>query len=229
VSDDWLLASFLEEDMSPSAAVHNQQAARSSSEKNVQLFEMMCWMSHPMFVPSKKLWTRLKCEDARVYHDRDQYGSRRSSVDADLDFFNPMNLDRFVHLYWERWHFNGPIVHKATFDINTASTEMIFAFALTGAFMSNDEADVTGARSWLDIVEELVFRHPLLSEHPVSPTCEGQSMSLRERLELIQAALMISVLQNWEGSEVSRKRIRRSRFSSVIFVSMPRASKPWVL
>ncbi|KIW63366.1 hypothetical protein, variant [Phialophora macrospora] len=220
MSDNWLLASFLEEDdMPPSTAYHNQQAARRSSEKNAQLFEMMCWMSHPMFVPSKKLWTRLQCEDARVCYDHNRHGSRPLSVDADLDFFNPMNLDRFVHLYWERWHFNGPIVHKATFDINAASPEMIFAFALTGAFMSNDEADVAGARSWLDVVEEVVFQHPLLSEHPVAPTCEGQVMSLRERLELIQAALLISVLQNWEGSEASRRRIRRSRFSSVIFAA----------
>ncbi|ETI26745.1 hypothetical protein G647_10190 [Cladophialophora carrionii CBS 160.54] len=196
-----------------------QRSAERSSGKKVQLFEMMRWISQPMFAPSKKLWTRLQHEDARVYCDRSRCESQTLSLDADLDFFNPVNLDRFVQMYWERWHFSGPTVHKATFDINVAGTKTIFAFTLTRAFMSNEEADVAGARSWLDVAEELIFQRPLLSEHPEAPDFQGGVMSLRDRLDLIRAALLICVLQHWEGSEASRKRIRRSRLSSIIFAT----------
>jgi hypothetical protein len=41
----------------------------------------------------------------------------------------------------------------------------------------------------------------------------------RNRVQALQAAYMVCLYQNWEGSDASKRRIRRYRFAALVSVS----------
>lgn len=83
--------------------------------------------------------------------------------------------------------------------------------------MSPDEEDTRNVRLWFNCVEEASFadddfnRDPLLPFEPTRDT---------PKLQALQAAYMVCLYQNWEGTDTSKKRIRRHRFSTVLSVSL---------
>lgn len=49
-----------------------------------------------------------------------------------LQFFSPVNLRRFLDLYWAIWHPNVNLVHRPTFDYVSAKPTVLAAMALIG-------------------------------------------------------------------------------------------------
>lgn len=49
-----------------------------------------------------------------------------------LEFFSPMNVRKFLELYWTIWHSNVNLVHRPTFDPATASPTLLAAMAVMG-------------------------------------------------------------------------------------------------
>lgn len=57
-----------------------------------------------------------------------------------------------------------------------------------------------------------------------TPVFGGQALdhqSHKGMVEAIQAAYIVCLYQNWEGSDASRRRIRRYRFSNLVSVCSP--------
>jgi hypothetical protein len=42
----------------------------------------------------------------------------------------------------------------------------------------------------------------------------------RRKIQALQAAYMVCLYQNWEGTDASKRRIRRYRYSTVVSVSL---------
>jgi hypothetical protein len=81
-------------------------------------------------------------------------------------------------------------------------------------------------RLLLDTIETCVFSFPALSDEYDLPGRrhvkheEGDSLKLqRHRLEELQGAYLMVVLQYWSGNLIARKRARQQRFSRVVAVS----------
>lgn len=71
---------------------------------------------------------------------------------------------------------------------------------------------------WFNCVEEAVFADEDFNRDPVSPFHPVRD---RQKMQALQAAYMVCLYQNWEGTDASKKRIRRHRFSTVVSVSWP--------
>jgi hypothetical protein len=93
--------------------------------------------------------------------------------------------------------------------------------------VSPNPIDAATAKRWFDCVEEIVFNdRDFYDSSPTSspgdPVKEERS---RGNLQALQAAYIVCLFQNWEGTDASKRRIRRYRYSNVVAVSLGRISK----
>lgn len=71
---------------------------------------------------------------------------------------------------------------------------------------------------WYNCIEEIVFRdEDFNSDFPCDP--RGGLAALQRKVQALQAAYMVCLYQNWEGTDASKSRVRRSRFATLISVS----------
>jgi hypothetical protein len=160
-----------------------------------------------------------------------------------LQFFSPPRFAKFIELYWSVWHPNVNILHRPTFD--PASTKSILlacmvlignhphspasvqraCLTLLGACVSPDLVDNEDAKMWFNCVEEMVFTDddfcrdvdPLAGSDITLPI---NNLANRRKLQALQAAWIICLIQNWEGTDASKRRVRRHRFSTVVSVGI---------
>lgn len=184
----------------------------------IEISQMMSWLSHPYMAHSKAIWDAIQQVERADADSSGTSAAKSTQGKGYIEFFNPFNLELFLYSYWNRWSFNCPIIHKSSFDLATAPSSLIFVLVLTGALMSTNPEHSSNAKLWLDAAEETVFRDPFLAGDSRGISEEDSEDSLQEKLRTLQGALLICVLQNWEGSNAARKRIRRQQYSAVVFV-----------
>lgn len=133
-----------------------------------------------------------------------------------VQFFSPPNIKKYLLFFWSFWYPNCPIIHKPTFDIHNAPHTLLVPMLLIGASLSPDESVKRNAKLWFSSAEEMAFAE----EHfQYSITTRGENHPpKRKTLQALQAAYLICLLQNWEGDNNSKQRIRCYRYSMVIAV-----------
>lgn len=150
-------------------------------------------------------------------------------------FFSSTNLRRFLELYWAIWHPNVNFVHRPTFNPAGCKSILLASMALigkcrsfsagssltvAGACVSPDPADNEDAKTWFNCVEEMVFiDDDFCSDTLSTDTAPFNPPSNRRKIEALQAAYMVVLYQNWEGTDASKRRMRRYCFSNVVSVS----------
>ncbi|KAK4160083.1 hypothetical protein QBC43DRAFT_293281 [Cladorrhinum sp. PSN259] len=134
-----------------------------------------------------------------------------------LQFFTPSRFAKFIELYWAVWHPNVNFLHKPTFDPTTTKSILLAGMALIGACVSPDPVDNEDAKMWFNCVEEMVFTDDDFCRD-VEPEITSQISILasRRKLQALQAAVVVCLYQNWEGTDAGKRRIRRHRFSTVV-------------
>ncbi|GAD92349.1 hypothetical protein PVAR5_0940 [Paecilomyces variotii No. 5] len=134
-----------------------------------------------------------------------------------LQLFLPARLRLFIDMFWCQWYPNSPIIHKPTFNVETAPEELLYPMVVLGACTSRDVDHRKVAGFWFDIVEELVFTSPLLDFD-----CDGSSPwscnrpGSRKQLQALQGAYCVCLYQNWDGSDKAKRRIRNQRFTVLV-------------
>ncbi|RGP78351.1 hypothetical protein FLONG3_3487 [Fusarium longipes] len=137
---------------------------------------------------------------------------------ACMQFFSPRNLRKFLALYWHIWHPNVNFIHRPTFQPAKAKSILVAAMALIGASVSPNKAENEQAKMWFNCVEEMIFTDDDFCRDPQ----DGQDITVLDpatnvsRIQALQAAYVVCLYQGWEGTEASKRRIRRFRFSTVI-------------
>ncbi|CAG7962578.1 unnamed protein product [Penicillium salamii] len=134
---------------------------------------------------------------------------------ACLQFFSPSNLRRFLGFYWAIWHPNVNFVHRPTFDPLAAKPTVLAAMALIGACVSSDMPENEDAKTWFNCVEEMVFIDDDFNSDMTYPPC-GSMATQRRKIQALQAAYIVCLYQNWEGTDASKSRIRRYRFGTLV-------------
>lgn len=137
---------------------------------------------------------------------------------ACLQFFSPSNLRRLLGLFWAIWHPNVNFVHRPTFDPVSAKPALLASMALIGACVSPDLPDNEDARMWFNCVEEMVFIDDDFNSDLNHPSTNSMAIH-RRKIQILQAAYIVCLYQNWEGSDSSKSRIRRYRFATLVSVS----------
>jgi len=135
--------------------------------------------------------------------------------DACLKFFSPVNLRKYLGFYWALWHPNVNFVHRPSFDPVSAKPALLAAMALMGASVSPNLPDNEDARMWLNCVEEIVFIDDDFNSDMNYPAAKNMAIH-RPKLQALQAAYIVCLYQNWEGSDSSKSRIRRFRFANLV-------------
>lgn len=189
------------------------------------------WLFDPLLPQTKKICEKLLLSSGQAGAGTN---SRTQSLTEEcIEFFNPRNIHRLLGLYWKRWHWNCPIIHPSSFEPTQAPAELIMVMTLIGACVSEDAQDVQMARKWLDSAERLIFSLPWLSQEN-SGSHMDISLTQDTKLGLLQTAILISVLQTWEGSDLARSRIRKCRYPYVaqasqdlVIVDFTAISHPW--
>ncbi|KAF9776252.1 hypothetical protein IL306_005595 [Fusarium sp. DS 682] len=134
-----------------------------------------------------------------------------------FEFFSPINLRRFLLLFWSGWYPNTPIIHKPTFNPEAEPPGLVASLAVLGACMSPEPGDCVRAMAWLAPVEEAVFSDGVLFDDSVVASLDlvGDEEAVWERLKALQAAYFVCIAQNWEES---KQRIRKERYSHIVSV-----------
>lgn len=201
---------------SPSYQNSSSSDERPTSSNLIEVSRMMTWISHPLLSCSKAIWDTVE----RAQQLKNSFSAASdvppASDKAYVEFFNPVNIEKFLDLYWNNFSFHCPIIHRPTFEPTKAPSTMILVLVLIGAHMSASPEDVSMARTWVDMAEDEIFAHSFFSEESQIASEEDFEESLRERLGVLQTAFSICVLQTWEGSNDARVRIRTHQYPKVI-------------
>ncbi|KAL5359285.1 hypothetical protein BJX96DRAFT_164328 [Aspergillus floccosus] len=130
-----------------------------------------------------------------------------------IRFFSPKNLGKFIRIYWTSWHPHYPVIHKPTFSIVNSPPHLTAAMATIGACFSANANDRHSVKLWLNSVEEMVFHNKYFGDIMLH---DPATINVKDIVRLLQAAHCVCTFQISEGSQVSRRRIRRQRFSMVV-------------
>lgn len=183
------------------------------------------WAVHPLAMKTQEIMSRLK--------DTIHHKPKRSPIAFEwsalmermcLNFFSPHKICSFLDSFWASWYPNCPIIHKPTFRTVDASPSLVAAMVILGSCLSPNQQDSENSKVWFDSVEEMVFDDDALQEDfwDIYPDRDASYPS--KTLEALQAAYFVCLFQNWEGSDTSKRRIRRCRYSTIVAVSSKNAS-----
>lgn len=131
-------------------------------------------------------------------------------------FFSPQNIRRFLEYFWSLWYPHCPIVHKPLFHAPSAPSPLLCVMLVIGACLSPREHDTAAAREWMDSVEELVFGHECFRREATAD--QSTKLSMKEKLQCLQASYLVCTLQKREGTAEAQARIRRHRHASMVAV-----------
>lgn len=142
-----------------------------------------------------------------------------------LDFFSPSRIGSFLENFWTLWYPNCPIIHKPTFSMEHAPLSLLCPMIILGACTSPVATHRRSATAWLDPVEELVFTENLPWQFPIDQgNCNYKPSQRYNKLQCLQGAYLVCAYQNWEGTDETKRRIRRERFSILVTVSFSLSS-----
>ena len=85
----------------------------------------------------------------------------------------------------------------------------------TGACVSPRISDNQDASVWFNCVEELVFDDKELCDWKETKS-SFSPFPTKSKIQALQAAYMVCLYQNWEGTDSSKARIRRNRYNTVV-------------
>ncbi|KAL2816070.1 hypothetical protein BDW59DRAFT_177461 [Aspergillus cavernicola] len=122
------------------------------------------------------------------------------------EFFSPPNIRRYLVYFWSFWYPNCPMIHRPTFDIYNTPHTLLLSMLLIGSSFAPEESVNRNAKLWFHII----ISHGNGTE---------DFYRRRNALKALQAAYFMCLLQNWEGDDDSRRRIRRVRFSMVTSIA----------
>lgn len=131
------------------------------------------------------------------------------------EFFSPANLQKFLALFWSCWYTNCPIIHRPTFSPITSRSELVATMVVVGACLSPDHRDRALANLWFNALEEVVFSDVVFLQDGLP---HNESAQFETPLSVLQAGYCVCLFQTWEGSKVSKRRVRRHRYNALIYV-----------
>jgi hypothetical protein len=123
--------------------------------------------------------------------------------------FTSNNVVEYVSAFFSYFHPHTPFIHRPSFDIQTVSLPLLLTISFLGSVFATPQDDALSARCFFDLGEEYIFG--LL--HQAST---HSNHSIDERLQIIQAAVLIHALQMDSNNDGIRLRIRTHRFPAIV-------------
>ncbi|KAL4756693.1 Zn(II)2Cys6 transcription factor [Aspergillus foveolatus] len=132
-----------------------------------------------------------------------------------VPLFTVSNVGIFVSVFFHSLYWHLPVVHFPTFDPGNISNPLLLSTFLTGATYSNSFDEAALLPRLLDVAEEYIFRKvTALSTQSAPPILDATSNW--STIQLIQAGLIIEMLQFGQERVETRRRIRVIRHPSLV-------------
>ncbi|KAL4933899.1 uncharacterized protein BDV17DRAFT_70267 [Aspergillus undulatus] len=129
--------------------------------------------------------------------------------------FTVSNIAIFVSIYFHSLHWHLPVVHFPTFDPGNISSPLLLSVFLAGAAYSNSCDEAVLLPKLLDVAEEYIFRKvTALSTNSSLPNLNIKGNDTT--IQLVQAALIMEMLQFGQERVEPRRRIRIIRHPSLV-------------
>ncbi|KAE8141313.1 hypothetical protein BDV38DRAFT_296828 [Aspergillus pseudotamarii] len=126
-------------------------------------------------------------------------------------FFSPTNITLFIKAFFEHSYKNTRFIHKASFNVHTSSAQLLLAMALMGAICVSSQ-DASSAEGYSDVAEHLIFDG---SEFGQVLNTDDPSLT-KANMEILQAAMLIAVIQESRDDATIKRRIRVQRFPALV-------------
>ncbi|KAH7111805.1 hypothetical protein B0J11DRAFT_190920 [Dendryphion nanum] len=127
--------------------------------------------------------------------------------------FTVANLRRFTWGFFHYFHHHIPIIHRPTFNSETVSLPLLLAIFLFGSMCSAPLDMAISTRRFFDIAEAYIFDHSIFKQ-VLQGSLEGRNSN--DEVEILQAALMVLIIQNNKNDVMTRRRIRLQRSPCLI-------------
>lgn len=164
----------------------------------------------------------------------------RSGVEGcsafDMEFartvFSMNNVKHFVWSYFHSYHDELPIIHRPTFQFDTAAPELLLAIIMGGAAFSAPLDDALSARRLLPLADEFIYAQ--LSRR-IQSSQTGKSELRSEDIQSLQAAIIVGITQSGFNDVQTRRRLKSRRHPQLastlrslgVLSSRRRASGTW--
>lgn len=123
---------------------------------------------------------------------------------------------RFVDAFFQYAYSSNPFIHKASFNVNTASRYLVLAVLLFGLTYASPE-NASAYNEYFNVVEFLIFEGPEFQQ--LLRQKENPVIS-KEIIQLIQAAILVIELQGSKSDVEIKRRTRVQRLP--VLISMAR-------
>ncbi|KAE8160454.1 hypothetical protein BDV40DRAFT_215910 [Aspergillus tamarii] len=129
--------------------------------------------------------------------------------------FTVSNVAIFISVFFHSLYWHLPVVHFPTFDPGNVSNPLLLSIFLTGATYSSSLDEAALLPRVLDVAEEHVFRKITTLSTQVAPPTQDLTRQI-STIQLLQAALIIEMLQFGQERVETRRRIRIIRHPSLV-------------
>ncbi|KOC08129.1 hypothetical protein AFLA70_14g006201 [Aspergillus flavus AF70] len=129
--------------------------------------------------------------------------------------FTVSNVAIFISVFFHSLYWHLPVVHFPTFDPGNVSNPLLLSIFLTGATYSSSLDEAALLPRVLDVAEEHVFRKITTLSTQVAPPTHDLTRQI-PTIQLLQAALIIEMLQFGQERVETRRRIRIIRHPSLV-------------
>jgi hypothetical protein len=123
--------------------------------------------------------------------------------------FTGNNIAQFVTAFFTYFHPHTPFIHRPSFNIETVTMPLLLAISLLGSVFAAPQDDALSARYFFELGEEYAFG---LLHHAST----ADSYTNDERIQILQAAVLMHALQMDSNNAGIRLRIRTHRFPAIV-------------
>ncbi|TLD18656.1 hypothetical protein PspLS_10283 [Pyricularia sp. CBS 133598] len=158
-------------------------------------------------------------EEEEAYEGGSGGGGGTYSAELAAEVLAPGNVRAFVARYFRNAHLDFPLLHRASFAMETAAPELLLAVLLCGSLYMPPTDSALSARSLFHLAEELAFRRlaaGLAAAERVDDGVYGAAECPSRLYETLQAALIVHALQSTMRSSTARRRNRTVRLPALV-------------
>ncbi|KAJ5092481.1 transcriptional regulator family: Fungal Specific TF [Penicillium alfredii] len=134
-------------------------------------------------------------------------------------------IRKYISLYFQYWDPSCSMLHFPSFDPGAVSLPLLASVVFMGAMYTTDQRESFVAKKILDFAELFIFSSDIFSaENEIVTVFSGNECYEDEpndwvKFQNFQAGFIMTVVQYWAGSRVSRNRSMENRFSEVVKVA----------
>ncbi|KAJ5288779.1 hypothetical protein N7478_001809 [Penicillium angulare] len=140
--------------------------------------------------------------------------------DSEQAFFNQENVGEFIQAYFEKTvRPRSRIALKSSFNLGSTSTPLLLPLFLLGAICSTHEQAKAQAVTYVDLAEIAVFETPTFLQLVYNQNNLDSSTLTKDDIEIIQAAILVILIQLASPKQEARRRVRIQRYPALVSIA----------